>query len=76
MIKKEYSVEQIAEKLMILSGYDEDISETAKSELEDALVWLEAVAENPYNNTCFETLWNWFQAICTADLKHNRKFEI
>lgn len=51
-----YSVEDIAEQLIELSNLD--MSEELKEELENALSYLKAMAENKYNNDYYRVLYN------------------
>ena len=63
-----YTTDEITEKLCGLAeGYNGEPDEQTVKETEYALYQLKAMAENPYNNECWNTLWKVLQNITKYD---------
>ena len=60
MIDNTYYPLEISKVLTGLAG----LGENERSECEDAIYNLMAIAENKYNDDCYRTLWSVFQALC------------
>ncbi len=58
----EYCAEEITEALAKAAGR-EDLDGRERGEVEDAVSWLEAAAENPYNHDYFRTLYRLMEQI-------------
>ena len=63
-----YATDEISEQLCRLAeGYNGDPDEQTVKETECALYHIRAMAENPYNNEYWRTLWKVLQNIAQYD---------
>lgn len=58
-----YYPSEIAETLCMLAGAENSIDEGIRNDCEEALYYLVAVAENPYNHESFRTMWKVLQQL-------------
>lgn len=70
----DYSIDTITEQLCRLAeGYNREPDEQTINETEYAIYQLKAMAENPYNNDCWRTLWKVLQNITNYEWEENSK---
>lgn len=62
-IKTYYDAKKISKVLCILSSGDGKIDDKIKTDIEQAIYQLQAIASNEYNADYYRTLWNVLQKI-------------
>lgn len=66
-----YSAEDIALALAGLAEFDLREFDGLKEDLENALYWLQAAAQNPYNSDYFRTIYNVLLTITEKSVEGN-----